>query len=345
VATNLNASWQVSSQNRQTYVAAFALAAATDTTFNLNIAQSVQGADHVVLPKYLTVDNINNNATITCLFGPFSFATPPYQRLTFSLPEGTPDIKVLVPSGSCSVVVAEEQVAEDTQSLLAISQTAVKTLIYGYVTYNVGPQTQQAGDQNSNVLFTPTIADMVYNLLPISTPIGNGWYQIVKNRGTKKVSITPSGGDLINSAYTSAAPLILNPGDSGVITSDGATWYFDGEVSFESADQTPVAAGSIMTIPHGLKTRPDDTSFYIALYCRVAASGWSIGDKININYGNMNAAGANGNISWVADATNIVLYHTGVLYITTKVTLVTLTLNSAADYTNFKLVAGCRKHW
>lgn len=56
--------------------------------------------------------------------------------------------------------------------------------------------------------------------LPTAATAGNGWFVNVRNSGTGALTLTPSGTDIIDDLPT----LVLQPGDSAIVTSSGLTW-------------------------------------------------------------------------------------------------------------------------
>lgn len=57
--------------------------------------------------------------------------------------------------------------------------------------------------------------------LPSAATAGNDWFFDARNSGTGGLTITPTGGELINGQAT----LVFNPGDSARILTDGANFY------------------------------------------------------------------------------------------------------------------------
>jgi len=56
--------------------------------------------------------------------------------------------------------------------------------------------------------------------LPVVATVGSDWFSIVRNEGSGILTITPAAGTIDN-----AATLIMNPGDSAIVVTDGANWY------------------------------------------------------------------------------------------------------------------------
>ena len=57
--------------------------------------------------------------------------------------------------------------------------------------------------------------------LPTAVAAGDGWFVQVRNGGQGDLTVDPSGSELVNAAST----LLLQPGDSAVVVSDGVQWY------------------------------------------------------------------------------------------------------------------------
>jgi hypothetical protein len=77
--------------------------------------------------------------------------------------------------------------------------------------------------------------------------------------------------------FNAANPLVLQPGDGGILTSDGTNWYFEGEVSFEGAEI--LLTDNIVTVAnHGLGKIPAISN--IVLRCKIAEQNWAIGDEV-----------------------------------------------------------------
>jgi len=57
--------------------------------------------------------------------------------------------------------------------------------------------------------------------LPGASTVGEDWFLLVRNGGTGTLTVSPSGGDLINAT----ASLAMQPADSAVVISSGSAWY------------------------------------------------------------------------------------------------------------------------
>lgn len=74
--------------------------------------------------------------------------------------------------------------------------------------------------------------------LPTAVAAGNGWFAQVRNAGQGDLTIDPAGSEQINGGST----LLLQPGDSAVVVSDGTEWFTIG------LGQQPVFAFDYTTI-------------------------------------------------------------------------------------------------
>lgn len=77
------------------------------------------------------------------------------------------------------------------------------------------------GVTNRAALLTWTGGAGVFNLAAAAT-LTNGWFFNVYNNGTGALAITPTGGQTINGDPS----FTLNPGDSGIIISDGVSAFY-----------------------------------------------------------------------------------------------------------------------
>lgn len=102
----------------------------------------------------------------------------------------------------------------------------------GYGLVAIGPtlaQSQPLTPFNSN--FTLTDADRAAGYvwtggvgvlsLPAAGAVGNNWFFSTRNGGTGNLTLDPVGSDLINESST----LVLRPGDSAVVVTDGTDWF------------------------------------------------------------------------------------------------------------------------
>lgn len=238
MATNIQSIvWTPLGTDGSNRVATLILDANVDTLFNINNSGTGTGDDSAtnVLANWLLIDNIKNNGYVTVTLGNFTIQVPPYQRESIGIPSGTRLIAIQLFTGVIGVTLSEARLVDNQSNALLVSQTSVKTLIYSYLYYNT-TTAQVISDGNSSILFTPTASNMEYDLLNVlGGGVGNGFYIRVQNGGTKLVTIRPDAADTINSPlvaqYTNSNPLILIPGDSGVLTSDGFKWFYVADVN------------------------------------------------------------------------------------------------------------------
>ena len=57
--------------------------------------------------------------------------------------------------------------------------------------------------------------------LPSAVTVGNDWFVSLRNGGTGDLTVTPQGAETINGG----ASLVLQPGDSATIVTDGLSWF------------------------------------------------------------------------------------------------------------------------
>ena len=74
------------------------------------------------------------------------------------------------------------------------------------------------GDRSSAQVWTGGSGTLT---LPLATVVGEDWFVLVRNGGTGTLTVSPSGGQLINGA----ASLAMQPADSAVVISSGSAWF------------------------------------------------------------------------------------------------------------------------
>lgn len=89
---------------------------------------------------------------------------------------------------------------------------------YDVTEFSITPYTLTAPDRAKVFVWTGGLGTLN---LPTAVAAGDGWFVQVRNGGQGDLTIDPSGTELINAAST----LLLQPGDSAVIVSDGVQWY------------------------------------------------------------------------------------------------------------------------
>jgi len=312
-----NLTWVPVSSDSNEFAAVLSIDSTLDTawTVALNTGSLIQasGTDHAIKPKVMTVDNIANNGVVTVTINPFSWTVPPYTRTNFPIPSGNIVVAFGVTVGAISVTFSESSFAPDLSNQLKIQQTAVTVAQFPYVKYNTNT-TMLVSDLNSVVQFNPSVA-MTYAMLPIAgTPVQNGAFFLVENRGTAQVSLVPNGANLLNVLYSASKPLILLPGDSGTISCDGSNWFFRGLASYESPEiafaATPGLA-SIVTTNYPSTTPLAQIRAQIGMRCKVTDLGFAVGAEIWNGTGYNGSGGAYnfGHQFYMTDAQTIKIYN------------------------------------
>ncbi len=280
--------YQAISPSSNKGIATLTLDPAVDLVWQVKMLGSVQGAPNNVIPKFISVDNIAGAVGISTKIGYYNYQTPPFQReTTFVIPDGIQDATFTFEPGAITPVtiyISEDKIADNMNNQLLVQQTAAKTLVYQFVNVTA-TQNQQLNSGNTQINFIPIVAPISYNLLDVAgAPVDNGFLQYVQNTGAFPVTLLPFGAQTINAGsnnpnlpgFNAARPLILLPGDSGILTSDGSNWYYRGDVSFESAELA-IANGTVYTANHGLGKIPDVIN--VLLRCKVAEGNWAINDE------------------------------------------------------------------
>jgi hypothetical protein len=89
---------------------------------------------------------------------------------------------------------------------------------YEVVDFSITPYSLTAPDRAKVFVWNGGLGTMN---LPTAVAAGDGWFVQVRNGGQGDLTIDPAGSELINASST----LLLQPGDSAVIVSDGVQWY------------------------------------------------------------------------------------------------------------------------
>lgn len=280
MVSNVNSlSWVPLSADNGEWAAVVPLDSATDTVWLIKTLGQVLDTAANIKPNYVIIDNMNNNGLVNVAIGPMPYQVPQYSRKTFKLPNSINHVLITIATGVVNAIFVQSQYAPDDANLLAISQATASPLLFPGKTYAVGTA-QVASDQNTYTVFAPVAADISYTLIAAGiAPLQDGWLQFVRNDGTKILSITPAGTDVINGVFTNAAPLKLRTGDSGILQFDGATWHFSGHTHLLAQD-VAITAGVLVTAAHGLGIVP--TGVQVFLINRTADGNFLPGDKLAI---------------------------------------------------------------
>ena len=78
--------------------------------------------------------------------------------------------------------------------------------------------TMGAADRSSAYVWNGAVGQVT---LPSAGTVGNNWFASVRNNGTGNLTVLPTGTNLINGA----ASLVLRPGDSATLNTDGLDFY------------------------------------------------------------------------------------------------------------------------
>ena len=100
--------------------------------------------------------------------------------------------------------------------LLATGSTLAQN--YEVIDFSITPYSLTAPDRAKIFVWTGGLGTLN---LPTAVAAGDGWFVQVRNGGQGDLTVDPAGSELVNAAPT----LLLQPGDSAVVVSDGVQWY------------------------------------------------------------------------------------------------------------------------
>ena len=89
---------------------------------------------------------------------------------------------------------------------------------YPVIDFSTTPYALTAPNRATMFVWTGGLGTLT---LPTAVAAGNGWFVQVRNAGQGDLTIDPSGSEQINGGST----LMLQPGDSAAVVSDGTEWY------------------------------------------------------------------------------------------------------------------------
>ena len=98
-----------------------------------------------------------------------------------------------------------------------VAQGSVLSQAYPTITFN-SDYTAGAPDRASFYVWEGGVGTIN---LPAAASVGNGFFLSVRNGGSGNLTVDPAGSENINGGST----LVLRPGDSAVLNSDGIGWY------------------------------------------------------------------------------------------------------------------------
>lgn len=109
-------------------------------------------------------------------------------------------------------------------SASALASETVKasgaTLVQAMPVFNINlSYTAGAGERGKLIRWSGGVGTLT---LTLAATVGGDWFAAINNAGTGALTITPSGSDAIDG---SASSLVISPGDSVILVSDGADYY------------------------------------------------------------------------------------------------------------------------
>lgn len=304
------------------YVAHELVDAATALIWNFTIERVAPETQKEIVPRFLTVDNTQNGTAVSVAYGNIIFTISPYKRNVFNFPAKTQNLVVTTTKGQTDVYLSEKQLADSDVNNFAIAQAGVPPLSIPVVQYTTS-KVQLSSDDAYRIVYAPAAADAIYDFIDTTGgSVQNGFFSEIQNLGPKKLTLRPSGAQTINNFFTNAAPLVLLPGQSGTLVSDGSNWFWDGEIVKDSSAVTLAnfMAGVASTFAHNLPTKPK--TFELWARCKVSEANYAIGDEIvpfpmqyqaGTIYGGGGIVGAP--VTKYSDATNVYTRRDGNLFL------------------------------
>ncbi len=126
-----------------------------------------------------------------------------------------------VPSGSWRTFQLGATIAQAQASSLAgfglIATGSTLSVAESVTTFNSN-FTLPAGARGAAYVWTGALGTV---FLLASSTLGNNWFADIRNSGSGNLTIDPSSSELINGSTT----LVLSPGDSCRVVTDGVAWY------------------------------------------------------------------------------------------------------------------------
>ncbi len=255
-----------------------------DPLWKVTLVGNFQITPRNIAWNWVLIDNVENINPILITFGAqYRLTLPGGSRQSFPIPESVNIVSFLgISPEIVNVIFSERRISPDTDNLsVSIDRS---NLLFPIVNVN-SSQAQTSSQGQKKVRFNPG-TDINYTLLSANT-VPNGFIQFIDNISIggnvygnegSIVSIVPSGADLINGWFNSGArPMMLYPGDSGILISDGVSqWSYQGKLSFKQILND--GNFSFAQIDHNFGRAP--VGFLVTFSCRVAEHGYAIGDEI-----------------------------------------------------------------
>jgi hypothetical protein len=155
---------------------------------------------------------------------------------TFTLADNAGNVISTIAAGECKYVyITDNATAAGTWGLIAFgvgTSNADAATLAGYGLKAIASTLNQAYSVNTfsssyTAVDTDRASTYVWTggsgtlTLPSASSVGNDWFFLVRNGGTGTLTVSPSGGSLINGSSS----LIMQPADSAMIVSSGAAWF------------------------------------------------------------------------------------------------------------------------
>jgi hypothetical protein len=223
---------------------------ATDTNWLIYL-RSTDFDNPIQVPwKFVMIDNLANNGIVTVTFGPFTLSVPQFSRKSFRMQDQCQSISVNMTVGTVTLFFLEtEDLITNDANLYNITTAAGTNVVYNW-TNEVAANVNQtlATHSNKNIAFSNAGAQN-FNLLAVGN-VPNGYINpFLWNLGPGNLSIIPNGTDVIRigtSQATNASPLVLSPGQMGMLSCDATQWYFTtSEQIFAKASITAAGASAL----------------------------------------------------------------------------------------------------
>lgn len=159
-------SWVPMGANNSKRVAFVSLNFATDANYEIQLQGTATGnpnADNVV-PNWLQIDNLANNALINVTFGGVIFQVQPFSRQNFPI-DGTMQSAVIsIPAGVAALWLSEQRLADDASNSVAAGAAANAALLAAINANTVAVNAGTVATNNMNVDLQNAITGMTNSI-------------------------------------------------------------------------------------------------------------------------------------------------------------------------------------